>query len=58
MVHFRLHEHLMVDENVILTEQSHLCSIVFEQPIELLPIKIEFMSTTLLHYVTLNINTK
>ena len=47
----------MVDENVILTEQSHLCSIVFEQPIELLPIKTEFMSKTLLHYVTLNSNT-
>ena len=47
----------LLNENVIVTEQSHLCFIMSEQPIELLLVKIKLMSETLLHCVTPNNNT-
>ena len=38
------------------TKQSHLCSIMFEQPLELLLVKIKLMSKMLLHCISLNSN--
>ena len=36
------------------TKQNQLCSIMSEQPIELLSVKIKLLGKTLLHYITAN----
>ena len=46
----------LVNGNVIFCQANSLCFIMSKQPIEHLLVKIEFMSTLLLHYKTPNNN--
>lgn len=45
----------LVDVNVILYKRSHLCSMMPKKPIEILLVKVEPLSKTLLQCVTSNI---